>query len=49
VPGIGRARSLNILLAQRPDLASLTLSDDLTEFCTHSTFTPAGLEPDTTT
>ncbi len=52
VPGIGRARSLNTLLAQRPDLASSTLAalrDDLTEFCTHPAPTPAGLEPGSTT
>ena len=52
VPVIGRARSLNALLAQRPDLASSTLAalrDELTEFCTHPAPTPAGLEPDTTT
>ncbi len=52
VPVIGRARSLNTLLAQRPDLASstlATLSDDLTEFCTHPAPTPAGLEPGATT
>jgi hypothetical protein len=52
VPVIGRARSLNALLAQRPDLASptlATLSDDLTEFCTHPAPAPAGLEPGTTT
>ena len=51
VPVIGRARSLNTLLAQRPDLASSTLtalSDDLTEFCTHPAPTPAELESDTT-
>jgi hypothetical protein len=49
---IGRARSLNALLAQRPDLASSTMAalrDELTEFCTHPAPTPAGLEPDTTT
>ncbi|MGH3684699.1 MAG: hypothetical protein ACRDSM_06530 [Pseudonocardiaceae bacterium] len=52
VPVIGRARSLNTLLAQRPDLASNTLAtlrDDLTEFCTHPAPTPAGLEPGATT
>ena len=51
VPIIGRARSLNTLLAQRPDLASptlVTLRDDLAEFCTHPAPTPAGLEPDPT-
>lgn len=48
VPVIGRDRSLNTLLGQRPDLASSTLAalrDDLAEFCTHSAITPAGLEP----
>ncbi|MGH3900085.1 MAG: hypothetical protein ACRDTA_17960 [Pseudonocardiaceae bacterium] len=52
VPVIGRARSLNTLLAQQPDLASSTLAalrDDLTEFCTHPAPTPAGLEPGSTT
>jgi hypothetical protein len=52
VPGISRARSLNTLLAKRPDLASSALAalrDELTEFCTHPAPTPAGLEPDTTT
>lgn len=52
VPGISRARSLNTLLAQRPDLASSTLAalrDDLTEFSTHPAPTPAGLEPGSTT
>jgi hypothetical protein len=47
VPVIGRARSLNTLLAQRPDLASSTLTalrDDLTEFSTHPAPAPAGLE-----
>jgi hypothetical protein len=49
---ISRARSLNTLLAQRPDLASSTLAalrDDLTEFCTHPVPAPAGLEPEATT
>jgi hypothetical protein len=52
VPVIGRARSLNTLLAQRPDLASSTLAtlrEDLTEFCTHPAPAPAGLEPEATT
>jgi hypothetical protein len=52
VPVIGRARSLNTLLAQRPDLTSSTLvvlRDDLAEFCTHPALAPAGLEPETTT
>ncbi|MBV9163418.1 MAG: hypothetical protein JO281_18120 [Pseudonocardiales bacterium] len=51
VPVIGRARSLNTLLAQRTDLASPTLAalrDDLAEFCTHPAPTPPGLEPETT-
>jgi hypothetical protein len=51
VPVIGRARSLNTLLAQRTDLASTTLAalrDDLTEFCTHPAPAPPGLEPETT-
>jgi hypothetical protein len=51
VPVIGRARSLNTLLAQRTDLASHTLAalrDDLTEFCTHPAPAPPGLEPETT-
>jgi hypothetical protein len=49
VPVIGRSQSLHTLLAQRPDLASGTLTalrDDLAEFCTHPAPTPAGLEPD---
>ncbi|MGH3869458.1 MAG: hypothetical protein ACRDQ4_25800 [Pseudonocardiaceae bacterium] len=52
VPVISRARSLNALLAQRPDLVSSTLvalRDDLAEFCTHPAPTPAGPEPDATT
>jgi hypothetical protein len=52
VPVIGRARSLNTLLSQRPDLASSTLAalrNDLTEFCTHPAPTPAGLEPEAPT
>jgi len=52
VPVIGRARSLNTLLAQRTDLASPTLaalSEDLTEFCTHPAPTPPGLETEATT
>ncbi|MDQ3150170.1 MAG: hypothetical protein M3R63_00050 [Actinomycetota bacterium] len=51
VPVISRARSLNTLLADRPDIASSTvaaLRDDLTEFCTHPAVTPAGLEPGST-
>ena len=51
VPVIGRARSLNTLLAQRTDLASPTLAslrDDLTEFSTHPASAPPGLEPETT-
>ncbi|MGH3801933.1 MAG: helix-turn-helix domain-containing protein, partial [Pseudonocardiaceae bacterium] len=51
VPVIGRARSLNTLLAQRPDLASSTLTvlrDDLAEFVVHPAPIPAGLEPDAT-
>ncbi|MBV9012082.1 MAG: hypothetical protein JO272_08525 [Pseudonocardiales bacterium] len=43
---IGRARSLNTLLAQRTDLASPTLAalrEDLTEFCAHPAPTPPGL------
>ena len=49
---INRARSLNMLLTQRPDLASSTLTalrDDLTEFWTHPAPTPAGVEPGSTT
>jgi hypothetical protein len=52
VPGISRARSLNTLLAQRPDLASgalAALRGDLAEFCTHPAAVPAGLEPEATT
>jgi hypothetical protein len=52
VPVIGRARSLNTLLAQRTDLTSPTLAtlrDDLTDFCTHPAPTPLGLEPEATT
>ncbi|MBV9011893.1 MAG: hypothetical protein JO272_07555 [Pseudonocardiales bacterium] len=52
VPVIGRARSLNTLLAQRTDLTSPTLTalrEDLAEFCTHPAPTPPGLEPETTT
>jgi hypothetical protein len=52
VPILGRARSLHTLLTQRPDLASstlTTLSEDLTQFCTHPAPTPPGLEPEAAT
>jgi hypothetical protein len=51
VPVISRVRSLNDLLAHRPDAASATvasLREDLDEFCTHPAATPAGLEPGAT-